>query len=633
LNTTNPSDLSPQVLSRPGFLESLGAAAAVFRSAWHDFLHTWRELFIYEGLFKLLEAWLFVPAVAWILAAILSRAGHIAVSNLDIVDFLLTPLGVLYAALFSTIAVALLLFKQAGIMVLAALADAGARPSVMQPLRAALPKTWRVAQLGAITTVLLALVLLPFVLLAWLTCGILLAEHDIYFYLNVRPPVFWLAAGIGAVLLLAALAAGTFLCVRWVFALPILLFENQRARAAMRASRERIRGVGWRIGAILLGWTLGVLLLGAVAEAGFQLLADAVLDNAGDRPVALILLLLVVQAALLATLSFILVVGLGLVTRRLYRLRKEQLGLVGQSGWETDPSVEKRSGRWSWRLAWLCLPIFLVAPLALWTDLSRYMTPGPLVQVTAHRGHARAAPENTLIAIRKAIASGADYAEVDVQQTADGVIVLMHDRDLKRVAGVSRRLDEMSYDEVRKLDVGSWFDPAFADERVPTLEEAINLCRGRIRLNIELKFFGPDRRLAQEVARLVRQHDFESHCLVTSLNYDALVEVKKANPRLRTGLIVAHALGDVSRLEVHALCVRADFLSSELLRSAHRHGQEVHVWTVNDARQMTELIKRGVDNIITSDPDLAIRVREEWASLTGTERLLLTSRLLLGLNP
>jgi glycerophosphoryl diester phosphodiesterase len=235
--------------------------------------------------------------------------------------------------------------------------------------------------------------------------------------------------------------------------------------------------------------------------------------------------------------------------------------------------------------------------------------------------------------MRKAIESRADYAEMDVQLTADGVVVLLHDSDLKRVAGVSQRLADLSYDEVRQLDVGSWFGPAFAGERVPTLVEVINLCRGKIRLNIELKFFGPDRRLAQTVADIVREQDFESNCLVTSLNYDALREVKRHNSRLRTGLIVAHALGDVSRLEVDAVSVRADFLSNELLRAAHRHGREVHVWTVNDARQMAQLIKRGVDNIITSDPDLAIGVRDEWANLTETERLVLASRLLLGLDP
>jgi glycerophosphoryl diester phosphodiesterase len=607
--------------------------APVFRLAWYDFRHAWRSLVVYEVLFKLVQGWLLVPAVALVLGAILSQAGHMAVSNQDILAFLLTPLGLLYAAIFSTMALALLLFEQAGVMVLVALTGRGQRPSFKQLLRAALRKSLRIVQLGAFQAAFLALALAPVVGLAILTYVILLTDHDIYFYLKTRPPVFWWAAGIGGLLLLAALGVGMVLFVRWAFSLPILLFENQSSRAALRASRQRVRGVGWRVGFILFGWLISGLLLGVALEACFHLFAATVLDSAGDRPITLIMVLLVAQGALVATISFVLVVGLGLVTRRLYLHRSEQLGLARPGGWETGPDLEKPASPWNRRLVWLAMLFLLLGPVALWATLSWQLTDRPLVKVTAHRGHARAAPENTLSAMRKAIASGADYAEMDVQQTADGKVVLLHDRDLKRVAGVSRRLDELSYDELQRLDVGRWFSPTFAGERVPTLVEVIKLCRGRIRLNIELKFFGPDRRLAQEVARILREQDMESACLVTSLNYDALREVKRHNSRLRTGLIVAHALGDISRVDVDALSVRADFLSDDVLRQAHRHGREVHVWTVNDASQMTRQIKRGVDNIITSDPDLAIHVRNEWAGLTGTERLVLASRLLLGLNP
>jgi glycerophosphoryl diester phosphodiesterase len=603
------------------------------RSAWHDFWRARTALFIYDILFKLLEAWLFLPVVALVLSVILSRAGHIAVTNRDLVDFFLSPTGLLYAALFGTVAVALLLLEQAGIMILVALAGPGERPSIKQQLREAWRHTFRIAQLGALKVALLALTFLPFVLLALLTYGIFLSQYDINYYLQDRPPVFWLAAGIGVLLVLAGLGAGMVLYVRWAFALPIVLFEKQFARAALRASRERVRGAGWRVGFILLGWQLALLLLGGALLAGFRLLAASILAKAGERPIVLILLLLLVEGGQLATLVFVTVIGQGLLTRRLYLLRSEQLGLLPPGGLELA-SVEKKPNSASrWLLALLWLPFLVVAPLVLWTNLSRYLKERPLVQVTAHRGHSHAAPENTLSAVRKAIESGADYAEVDVQQTADGVIVLLHDRDLKRVAGDSRRLGDLSYDEVRKLDVGSWFDPAFAGEGVPTLAEVIDLARGRIKLNIELKFFGPDRRLARAVARLVREQHFESDCLVTSFEYDALQESKRENPQLRTGIIVGKALGDVSRLEVEALSVRADGLSDKMLRAAHRRGKEVHVWTVNDARRMARLIKRGVDNIITDDPDLAIRVRDEWASLTWTGRLLVASRLLLGLDP
>jgi glycerophosphoryl diester phosphodiesterase len=606
--------------------------SALAGSVWRDFLRARRALFIYEFLFKLLEAWLFIPAVALVLATILAAAGHVAVSNRDILDFLLTPAGLLYAALFGSLAAALLLVEQGGIMVLTALNGSVERPPIKETLRAAFGQTWHIAQLGGIVVGLLALALLPFVLLAYLTYRILL-QHDINFYLEERPPLFWLAVSIGVLLLSAALAIGTWLYVRWAFALPILLFERRRARAALRTSRERVRGVGWRVGMISLGWLLGALLIGVALEAGFQFIASVILDNAGERPVVVSLLLLAAQGGLLATWSFFIIVGLGLITRRLYLQRTEQLGLLRPVGLEPASGAEKPPARWNWGLALISLPLFLLVPLALWTNMSRYLAARPKVQVTAHRGHSMAAPENTLSAVRKAIESGADYAEVDVLLTADGVVVLLHDRDLKRVAGDPRRIEDVPYDEVRKLDVGGWFDPSFAGERVPTLAEVIDMARGRIKLNIELKFYGPDRRLAEEVARLVREKDFESDCIITSFNSEALQDVKQHNPRLRIGLIIGHALGDVSRLEVDLLSVRADFLSDEVLRAARRQDKEVHVWTVNDARQMGRLIMRGVDNIITDDPDLAIRVRDEWERLTGSERLVLASRLLLGLNP
>jgi glycerophosphoryl diester phosphodiesterase len=213
------------------------------------------------------------------------------------------------------------------------------------------------------------------------------------------------------------------------------------------------------------------------------------------------------------------------------------------------------------------------------------------------------------------------------------VAVLLHDRDLKRVAGDPRRIDEVTFGEVRTLDVGGWFDPSFAGERVPALAEVIDLARGRIRLNLELKVYGSDLRTAREVARVVSDKGFECDCVVTSFSHDALLEARRHNPRLRTGLIVAHALGDVTRLDVEILSVRADWLTDDVLHRAHRRGQEVHVWTVNDERQMVRLMNRGVDNILTSDPDLLIRVRGEWAGLTGAGQLVMAARVLLGLDP
>jgi len=602
------------------------------QSVWQDFRRTWGALFVFEAFFKILEAWLLVPTIALLLTAVLARAGHVAVSNLDIVDFLLTPHGLIYAALWGIVAVSLLLIEQAGIMVVVDLGVASARPPLTRILRAALGKALSIFQVGAIKLTVLALTFAPFVLLGVLIYRIFLSAHDIYFYWNNRPPAFWLAAGIGGTAALAALAIGMYLFVRWAFVLPILLFERPAILGAFAASRDRIRGVAWRVGLALLGWQLAALTIGVALEAGFRLSAASLLDNAGERPVLLIALLLLAKGGLVAAISFVRSVVQGLLTRQLYLQRNNQLGLPVPERLDLTSATTPLQSRWVRRLLYLAVVLIMLAPLTLSATLLHYALPRTRVQVTAHRGHARIAPENTLSAIRKAIASGADYAEIDVQQTADGVIVLLHDRDLMRVAGDPRRLADITYDQVRKLDVGKWFSPDFADERVPTLEEVMELSRGRIKLHIELKSFGAHEQLARDVARLVREQKFESACFVAAFSYEAIRAVRRENPNVRTGLTVAHALGELNWREFDVLSVWMEFLSNALLREAHQRGREVHVWTVNDPRQMAQLIKQGVDNIMTSDPDTLIRVRKEWDDITPVERLVLASRLLLGID-
>ena len=111
----------------------------------------------------------------------------------------------------------------------------------------------------------------------------------------------------------------------------------------------------------------------------------------------------------------------------------------------------------------------------------------------------------------------ADYSEIDVQTTADGIVVLCHDLNLKRVAGVDRRLGTMTYDQVSRLDVGSHFSPSFAGERIPTLEEVLEACKGRMKLNIELKSIGDSTGLPEQVAAMVMEFDMEEQCVITSV--------------------------------------------------------------------------------------------------------------------
>jgi glycerophosphoryl diester phosphodiesterase len=246
------------------------------------------------------------------------------------------------------------------------------------------------------------------------------------------------------------------------------------------------------------------------------------------------------------------------------------------------------------------------------------------VENSAHRGASLAAPENTLSAVTRAINDGATFVEVDVQRTADGVIVVAHDADLMRVARMPLVISESSYDELRRADVGAFFVPKSARQHIPTLDEVIDATKGKVKLIVELKTYSADSDLlVADVVRKLKAHNLLSDADIMSLKYDETQKVKQLAPEITTGFVAAAALGDISKLEVDFLAVSKARATDALIGAAHAQGKDVYVWTVDDRGEMFALIDRGVDNIITNDPATLAAVLEERLRLGNAERILL----------
>lgn len=601
---------------------------AVVRGAWGDFRRAWLALAGFELAFKLVLGPLAVPAAAWALARLVATTGRTAVNNADLVDFLLTPAGVVVGLFAGVAALSAFLFQMTGILAVAALKLSGRRVTVRSEATAVLGGVFRVLRLGAVQLAALVLVSMPFAGLAGLTYFAFLSRADINYYLAARPAPFWAAALLAGLLALAGTAAAVHLYVRWSLALPILLFEGGSARAALRASAERVRGAYLPIGATLLSWRLACGAAGAVGLAGFHWLAAELFDVAGTRPRAAVPLaagLFVLQGFLAVLGSFVLASGHGLLTLRWYAARG---GLAEIHGPEL-PAEARRRG------AGLTVAVAIpgtTAVLLLGFALARPLEVNDRVEITAHRGYSRDAPENTLAAFRAAADAGADWVELDVQLTADEQIIVHHDADFARVTGGAerRRPGRMTLAEVKRLVLVDHGGRPHPEAPLPTLKEAIDFARGRVRLNVELKIYGGDRRVAAATARLLRAERFEDDCVVASLDYDALLQAHAEHPRLRTAAIVTYAVGDVSGLAVDDLSVHAPLATDDLLRSARRHGKGVLVWTVDDVALARRLAGRGVRNLITNDVPAVAEVRDERVGLTDAERLLLAYRSLLG---
>lgn len=235
-------------------------------------------------------------------------------------------------------------------------------------------------------------------------------------------------------------------------------------------------------------------------------------------------------------------------------------------------------------------------------DLDIYYSNRALV--TAHRGDSNNAPENTMAAISLAMENQADIIEIDVRQTKDGVLVLMHDESLLRTTGVDRLVGEVNYSFVAKLDPGSDFSEEYAGERVPTLQEAIEFAvENDLFYNIELKPEDYYTDYIENVVSMIEEYEFQDNCVVASMDCDALMKVKMLNPDIKTIYIMSVAYGNLQDIDyVDGYSVRHNFVTKDLVRRIHSFGKEIYVWTVNDETKIKNLLLLDVDSIITDKP-------------------------------
>ncbi|MGI9412878.1 MAG: glycerophosphodiester phosphodiesterase family protein [Hyphomicrobiales bacterium] len=586
-----------------------------------------KSLIVFGVTFQLFGTLIGTPLQAVFLRGLVETTGRTVLTNYDIAAFILTPWGLAWLVAALATSLLLLFGEQTGFLFIARGARTGDRLRTWQ--------IWRMT--GACLTRLLGVALLQ--TLAVVGCLVLfgaacaliywvaLAGNDINYYLSEWPPRFLIACAVAAPFVFALFAALALFVVRWSLALPICVFEGASWSAPLRRSWAATRGSGVAIGVSLIGWLLGIFLVLTAVTAAFVLAAEWVIQIIPQRAGIIIVTtgsLIVAIELVVGAITLVGIAGYGLLVEQTYDRLRGGVAPRGTATFETPaaPDGQPHQGM-SWK--WVAAGIVLFSALSIGSTYALVETAGPdrPVKATAHRGSSHAAPENTLSALRRAIEDGADFAEIDVQETADGVIVLLHDTDLKRTAGTNTNIWQASYDEIRGLDAGSWFSSDYAGETIPTLQQAIDEARGRIKLNIELKLNGHDRNLVRSVVRLIGENGFAAHCVVSSLTHSALKEVRALDPELRKGLIVTASIGDITRLDVDFLSLAHGRATSQMVARARRRGLGVHVWTVNRPDEMQEMIDLGVDNIITDRPDLLRAVIDERAGLGRFERLLL----------
>jgi glycerophosphoryl diester phosphodiesterase len=570
---------------------------------------------------RLVTSALLVPLIGLLLGTVVGFSGRSAVTDQDIARLVLTPAGAFTVLAAISLGIAAAVLDVAVMMHTLATRELRVIPAMRRGVAFIAPRLLRILRFSLGLFLRVLGIALPFVLAIAAIAYWSLREYDINYYLTYHPPQALLAAAIIAAL---AILMGLILLSKltgWAFALQLVVGRGVRPRAAFEESTELLQGrkliVFWQIViwlAVRIIMTVAIaVLFGAMIGGIPSLLGDHLRLIAG-----LTLVFLLVWGLVSALVS---AVSNGALARLLL---SEFLQVTGQDGLPATvavgPDARRRLPFWAILLpASACIAIGLVLIDDLLTRVSSPQT----VEIIAHRGAAGVRPENTMAAVLKALDDGADWVEIDVQEIADGEVVVAHDSDFMKLAGVDLKVWKATMGDLAGIDIGSSFDPAYAAERTPTLRDVLVAARGKSKVMIELKYYGHNVDLEDRVARIVEETAMTDQIAVMSLKLPMVEKMRELRPGWRTGILAARAVGDLSKLDTDYIAVNTGQVSVDLVKRNKAAGKQLYVWTVDEPATMSRMISMGVDGLITNQPALARQVIDRRNALSAPERLLL----------
>ena len=232
----------------------------------------------------------------------------------------------------------------------------------------------------------------------------------------------------------------------------------------------------------------------------------------------------------------------------------------------------------------------------------------------AHRGASGHAPENTIAAFDKAFEMKADYIEIDVQQTRDGRLVVIHDTTIDRTTNGTGSVSDYTLEELRQLDAGTWFGKDFIGEQIPTFEEILDRYRGKIGILIELKspelYPGVEKKVTDALIERNMHRPNNQKVIIQSFNHESVKKSKELVPNIPHGVLTDSSWADVTDEQLAEFAAYADFynlnmniVTHELVERVQDKGLKMYPYTVRTQKQADKLFELGVDGIITDFPE------------------------------
>lgn len=553
----------------------------------------WRLIKV-EILFTAMFVFLAVPVCGLLSTLAMKMAGFKHVGDDNAAAYLMNPL-VIIAIILQMLIIAYMTLANIMAILTCLYSSKTEKIKTFDIMLDGFKETKTVLKKGKVFFVIYLLLLVPLANLATISDGAIGLHVPEFIVDAIKNNV--LIVGLIGILLLVIL----YFLIRWAFAIHYMFAEEISFKEARKKSREYTKGKKIRV---LLEVILTPIIYGIIMTVAFAIIMAVVFLLIKFFVPTNVQFTFALNTTYIGMLIFILITFL-LAMPVFYSVisaefnRNYEVKEVSVTSYKKAPKV----------IILVVMLVFIAGSVAAFASdivsMDDVMLGVNIPDIHAHRGSSINNPENSMAAFKQAIKDEADYIELDVHQTKDQKIVVTHDSSLSRITSgkVNKEVYELTYDEIHKLDVGSWFDKKFSYLRVATLDEVMDLCKGKIKLNIEIKPTGHEKDFEKHVIEIVRRHNFENDCMLASLNYDSVKKVKELAPDIKTLALFISAVGDFSVYkEADAFSVEETFLDDDFVPSVHQKGKEVLLWTINRKENCREALDKGVDGIITDNP-------------------------------
>lgn len=579
-------------------------------------IYNFKELVIFQIVFKITSFLIFAPLFLNIFNIIMKITGYEYLTFENMVGFILNPLVEFMLILLILFMMVYTFFDLSTAIIILDASYQEKKIDIKEVLTISTRKSLEVFKAKNIALAFMILFLIPFLnigIASGFISSIKIPEF-IMDYINnnlLFMFIFWLIFGLLTVILL-----------RWLYAIHYYILENCDFKEARKRSINLIKGSRIKdlsklivVQGIVYGIYLIFLFIGiALIYFIYKLLQKIMII--GSVFITIIGIFLALSLIIFAALSMPL--SYAVISIMFYRHKEKNQELIKHINFNKQRRVIITTKKWQHIKATLIVVVVITGSIFTYNvATNRYNFNIEYIkntEITAHRGDSLNYPENTILAFDSAVNKNADWIELDVQLTKDKEIVVCHDANLKRVAGVDKNIYDLSYEELSQINIKNNNDDT--NVKIPLLGDVFRWgLFNNVSFNVELKPYDDDLTLVKKVIELVKKYYLEDRVTLSSNKYSILEEIKNVDDEVSTAYIMSLAYGDISKLDkADNFSIEASSINKDLVKKLHNDGKEVFAWTVNARDSINKMLDLNVDNIITDDVEYAKKLLFESKS-------------------